>query len=277
MLKAEDGVYCGVFDSQVMRKAQVRSADRTAHNYELELFHTQAGISYINGTQYMIRRGMLLCAKPGQIRHSDFPVCCSFIRIPPGSDADIEKLLDHLPECTYLSDDSEIEALMALFARLSSCSMDTSASIVNNLRMNCLLMEILYRISRLCFGDTEHLLGTAMSRITREAYEYINEHFGQACSLHTIADAVGISASHLHVVFTREIGMTPFEYVLNKRIARAKLLIMAGDKSMLEIALDTGFCSQSHFNQAFRTATGFTPVLYRKRMLQQDVDRYDGQ
>ena len=276
MLKAESGIYCGVFDSQVMRKAQVKSADRTAHSYELELFHTQAGMSYINGTQYATRRGMLLCAKPGQIRHSDFPVCCSFIRIPPGSDADIEKLLDQLPDCTYLTDDREIEALLALFARLSACYMDAASNIVNDLRKNYLLMEILYKISRLFLGDTEPMLGASVSRITREAYEYINEHFGQTCSLHTIADAVGISASHLHVVFTRDMGMTPFEYVLKKRIARAQLLIMAGDKSMLEIALDTGFCSQSHFNQAFRAATGVTPVQYRKRMLQQDVDRYDG-
>jgi len=70
--------------------------------------------------------------------------------------------------------------------------------------------------------------------------------------------------------------MTPFAYVLKKRIAHAQRFIMAGDKSMLEIALETGFCSQSHFNKAFRAATGTTPVQYRKQLLQQGVDKYDG-
>ena len=276
MLKSENGMYCGVFDSKIMRKAQTKSADRNVQSYELELFHTQEGVSYVNGIGYATRRGMLLCAKPRQLRHSDFPVCCSFIRVPPGLDPDIEKLLQLLPDCTYLSDDSEIETLMALFTRLSACYIGATESIVNDLRSNYLLMEILYRVSRLCLGDSEHMAGAPVSRITREAYEYINENYRGDCSLGMIADAVQISPNHLHVVFARETGMTPFEYVLKKRIAYARRLIMAGDKSMLEIALETGFCSQSHFNKAFRSATGITPVQYRKQMLQQGVDRYDG-
>jgi len=276
MLKPEDGVYCGVFDSSILRKAQTKSTDRTVQCYELEIFHTQAGTSYVEGNKYPTRRGMLLCAKPGQIRHSDFPVCCSFIRIPPGIDPDIEKLLQLLPDCTYLSDDGEIETLMALFTRLSACYIGALASIVNDLRSNYLLMEILYRVSRLCLGDSDHMVGAPVSRITREAYEYINENYRGDCSLGMIADAVQISPNHLHVVFTRETGMTPFAYVLKKRIAHAQRFIMAGDKSMLEIALETGFCSQSHFNKAFRAATGTTPVQYRKQLLQQGVDKYDG-
>lgn len=276
MLKAENGVYCGVFDSKIMRPAQTKSTDRTVQSYELELFHAQAGISYVNGEGHATRRGMLLCAKPGQMRHSEFPVCCSFIRIPPGNDADVEKILNQLPDCTYLSDDSEIETLMALFSRLSTCYIGAADGAVNDLRSNYLLMEILYRISRLCWGDNEQMTCVPISRITREAYEFINEHYRDSCSLGIIAEAVRISPNHLHAVFTREMGKTPFEYVLKRRIVHAQRLIMAGEKSMLEIALETGFCSQSHFNKAFRTATGTTPVQYRKHLLQQGIDKYDG-
>lgn len=276
MLKAGDGVYCGVFDSSILRKAQTKSTDRTVQCYELELFHTQAGTSYVEGSKYPTKRGMLLCAKPGQIRHSDFPVCCSFIRIPPGLDPDIESLLRLLPDCTYLQDDSETETLMALFTRLSACYISASENIVHDLRSNYLLMEILYRVIRLCLGDSEHMAGAPVSRITREAYEFINENYRGDCSLGRIAEAVQISPNHLHVVFARETGMTPFEYVLKKRITHAQRLIMAGDKSMLEIALETGFCSQSHFNKAFRAAIGTTPLQYRKQLLQQGVDKYDG-
>lgn len=276
MLKAKDGVYCGVFDSSILRKAQAKSADRTVQCYELEIFHTQAGTSYVNGSKYSTRRGMILCAKPGQIRHSDFPVCCSYIRIPLGRDADVENLLSQLPDCTYLSDEGDIEGLMALFARLSICYIGAVSGLLNDLHGNYLLMEILYRVSRLCLGDRDDIAGAPVGRITREAYEYINENYRGNCSLKVIADAVQISPNHLHVVFTRETGMTPFAYVLKKRIAYAQRLIMAGEKSMLEIALETGFCSQSHFNKAFRDATGATPVQYRKKLLQQGVDKYDG-
>lgn len=276
MLKAEDGVYCNVFDSSIMRRAQANSADRTVQHYELELFHTQTGASYVNGCKYHIKRGMLLCAKPGQRRHSDFPVRCSYIRIPASRDADVEKLLSLLPDCTYLTDEAEIDGLMALFARLSACHIGAASGILHDLHSNYLLMEILYRVSRLCLGDQDAIAGEPVGRITREANEYINGNYRGNCSLKAIADAVQISPNHLHVVFTRETGMTPFACVLKKRIVHAQRLIMAGELSMLEIALESGFCSQSHFNKAFRAATGVTPVQYRKNLLQQGVDKYDG-
>ena len=106
--------------------------------------------------------------------------------------------------------------------------------------------------------------------------EYINENYRGDCSLKAIAAAVQISPNHLHVVFKRETGVTPFAYVLKKRIVHAQRLIVTGEMSMLEIALESGFCSQSHFNKAFRAATGVTPVQYRKNLLQQGVDKYDG-
>ena len=51
---------------------------------------------------------------------------------------------------------------------------------------------------------------------------------------------------------------------------------LAVRKQLLEIALETGFCSQSHFNKAFRAIIGTTPLQYRKQLLQQGVDKYDG-
>ncbi|MBP3397122.1 MAG: helix-turn-helix transcriptional regulator [Clostridia bacterium] len=53
-----------------------------------------------------------------------------------------------------------------------------------------------------------------------------------------------------------------------RRIEQARRLISAGDKSMLEIALELGFCSQSHFNKVFKKETGMTPAAYRRGMLE---------
>jgi len=267
----EDGAYCGVFDSKILRGAQSVSTDRVVQVYELELFHTDSGVSYVNGGRHPARRGMLLCAKPGQIRHSEFPVRCSFIRVPSGREAEIDSLLSALPDCTYLPDDSETEELMGLFTRLGACFIGAAQTTLNRVRMNALLLEIIYRICRLCAQTSENIGGAPVSRITREACEYINEHARGDCSLKVIAAAVQVSPNHLHAVFSRDLGLTPFEYALQRRIARAQRLIMAGEMSMMEIALETGFCSQSHFNRVFRQKTGMTPVEYRKRLLEQYV------
>lgn len=269
MFREEDGLFCGVFDSRIMRGSVIKSTDRTVQVYELELFHAEMGVSHVDNHFYPVRRGMLLCAKPGQVRHSEFPVRCSFIRIPPGHDREIDALLSSLPDCTYLTDSSQIEELMALFTRLGSCFTGETLSHVGRVRMNALLMEVIYRICRLCLYPTDAVDGAPVSRITREACAYITENDHGDCSLQAIAAAVQISPNHLHSVFRRETGMTPFEYVLHRRIARAQRLIMAGEMSMMEVALETGFCSQSHFNKVFRKKTGMTPVEYRKKLMEQ--------
>jgi hypothetical protein len=110
----------------------------------------------VNGVKYSTKRGMLLCAKPGQNRRSDFPVRCSYIRIPAGRDADVEKLLRLLPDCTYLTDEVEIEDLMALFARLKI----TNRGVQKVIRF---LAPTAFGVTE-CQGATEEGLYPALSR-----------------------------------------------------------------------------------------------------------------
>ncbi|MBE6547132.1 MAG: helix-turn-helix transcriptional regulator [Ruminococcaceae bacterium] len=271
MLRQEEELYCGIFDSRILRKGSAKSTDRRVVFYELELFHEESGVSYVDGNRYPVRRGMLLCAKPGQIRHSEFPVRCSFIRIGAnaGDDRELQALLASLPECTYLTDPKAVEELLGLFAGLSAHQITSLPPEQNMLRINAELLHILYRIVRLIRETPEDTSKRSVSRITREVYEYINEHYKESCSLEILSKAVNISANHLHTVFTRDMDMTPFAYAMQKRINDAKRLIMAGELTMLQIALEEGFCSQSHFNKVFLQLVGVTPIQYRKQLLEQ--------
>ena len=267
MLRSREDMYCGVFDSSIVRQNKNKSPVRTVVQYEIELFHSQGGISHVNGKSYPSRRGMILCARPGDLRYSDFPVRCSFIRIMPRDEADeCERIINSLPQIFYIDDNAKENELLALFGKLGSTFAGTREgdADVETLRINSLLFEILCRITKICQGyaDDNERMGT--SKIVREAYEYINENFCSDCSLGRIASAVHISPNYLHTVFCEQIGMTPFEYVTEKRIEKAKKLIACGEYSMLEIALETGFCSQSHFNKVFKTKCGITPAQYKK-------------
>ena len=158
---------------------------------------------------------------------------------------------------------------MGVFAKL--CSVVIGAPTEGEasfLRANAILGDILYRLAGLWRGGTELSAKTPVHRIVAEAYEYLNEHYVEDCSLKTVAAALHVSPNYLHTVFLREVGTTPFAYVTEKRIGRAKRLIAAGEMSMLEIALATGFCSQSHFNRVFREYTGYTPAVYRRKLLE---------
>lgn len=269
MLKPNENIYCGFFNSDIVSGGSPSSRLRTVQFYELELFHERLGKSHIDDNTYQTERGMLLCAKPGQKRYSEFPVKCSFIRIfTEGLDESLAAILDSLPDITYIGEGGDTDDLLGLYTRLGTLFTIDSDDYCT-VRINTLFYEILGNIMRLCNATPQRSEAVIPVRCVREAYEYINENYAKDCSLKTIAEAVKISPNYLHTVFTDNLGMTPLDYVTKKRIERAKQLIMIGDGSMLEIALSIGFCSQSHFSKVFREQTGFTPLAYRKMLLRQ--------
>ncbi len=267
MIRNTEKIQCGVFDSSVLRRGSMRSQSREVLCYELELFHTDSGTSYVDGARHPIRRGMLLVARPGQVRHSDFPVKCSFIRLFPDADPEIEAVISEFPEAFYVEDEAATLELLSLFSRLASHTSSSLSSEWRTMRINADLTAILYKCMRLFeTSGGERDEGESHGRLVREAYEYIGENFTRPLALSEIAAALHVSASYLHAVFKRSVGITPARLVTLRRIDRAKSLISAGEKSMLEIALELGFCSQSHFNKVFLRECGVTPATYRKTL-----------
>ena len=63
--------------------------------------------------------------------------------------------------------------------------------------------------------------------------------------------------------FSRINGQSPYQYVLNVRLERARHLLQVADMSIAEVALATGFSSQSHFTSVCRRLLGKTPGMLR--------------
>jgi AraC-like DNA-binding protein len=265
MFARESDLSCGIFDSTILRKNQLQTTPRTVTQYELEIFHTDTGKSYVGEQSQEVRRGMLLFAKPGMIRKSDLPVRCGFIRISPeaAEREGIAPLLSSLPSYIYIENEEKTDEMIALFSKLAAHMIDATSDTVSNVRINALFLDILYRLHRICSRIPEQRLSKPVSNMLHNAREYINEHFTESCSLRDIAEAVNISPNYLHTIFHTTFGETPYGYVTRKRIDKAKKLIMAGQHSMLDIAIETGFCSQSHFNKVFKSQTGITPKQFR--------------
>lgn len=252
---------CGIYDSLVSQKNKSRTQERRLMRYELELYHTDSGISYLDGNSYPVRRGMLLCAVPGQVRCSQLPIRSSYIWVMPEGDA--AWVLRQLPSCTYIHDAEAVDALLLLFARLHSSLSGNAPEPLRTVESNRLLLEILQRCLQLCRGSDSR---PVRSRMIREACQYMDRHYWESCTLSEIAAYVHLSANHLHTVFLESEGCTPCEYVTKKRIEKAKMLILTGELSLAQIALETGFCSQSHFTGVFKKLVGMTPARYRKQL-----------
>lgn len=99
------------------------------------------------------------------------------------------------------------------------------------------------------------------------AVTYISEHFRYPLSLNDLAQHAAVSPFYFTRVFRQETGYTPHQYIINTRIANAKFLLRTTEDSVKDIAIQTGWNSESTFCSAFRKSTGLTPSVYRKNRL----------
>jgi two-component system response regulator YesN len=75
-----------------------------------------------------------------------------------------------------------------------------------------------------------------------------------------------MSVSHFSALFKRSTGVTYLNYVNNKRIEKAKELLLVPELKIYEVADKVGFASLPHFNRIFKQEAGVTPLEYRKRL-----------
>jgi AraC family transcriptional regulator len=97
------------------------------------------------------------------------------------------------------------------------------------------------------------------------AIDYIDTHLGEELSLDAIASAVGMSQSYFCRLFKQSIGLAPYQYVIQQRVGRAKLLLKQPARSISDIALECGFASQGHLNLHFKRLVGVTPREFRHK------------
>ena len=81
-------------------------------------------------------------------------------------------------------------------------------------------------------------------------------------SLAEIAEEVHVNPIYLQRIFKKTTGVSPRQYLLNKKITQAKNLLLISKKTYAEIALVSGFSSQSYFNYIFKREVGMTPSEY---------------
>jgi AraC family transcriptional regulator len=82
-------------------------------------------------------------------------------------------------------------------------------------------------------------------------------------TLPLIAGLLDMSPFHFAHVFKHATGVAPHQYVIRRRVERAKQLLAATDLPIADIALAVGCANQSHFSALFHRVTGRTPQAYR--------------
>lgn len=101
----------------------------------------------------------------------------------------------------------------------------------------------------------------------------MEQHIEEKVGIETIAENVGLSRRQLERVFQNKTGISPAAAYEKIRMKKALLLVERTSKSLIEIALEVGFESSSHFCRKFRANFGSTPTALRIKARKTDYSR----
>ena len=110
-------------------------------------------------------------------------------------------------------------------------------------------------------GGSVTLRKPANARVER-AGEYIDEHFLRTIRLQDICEAASLSEAYLIRAFEQRYHMTPHAYLINRRIQHAQAQLREG-ALIADIAQQTGFADQAHFQRVFKKHLAATPGQYK--------------
>jgi AraC family transcriptional regulator len=96
----------------------------------------------------------------------------------------------------------------------------------------------------------------------RQVIEYIDAYLDRDLILAELAAVAQMSPNYFTQLFKQSTGLTPHQYVIQRRVDRAKQLLLEGKLAIADIALQVGFAHQSHLNRHFKRWVGVTPKVF---------------
>lgn len=116
--------------------------------------------------------------------------------------------------------------------------------------------------------DKKHLDSGAQYVV--DAIKFIQFNYSHNIGVDDIAEAVGVSRSHLYRVFMSNTGLSPIDYLTNFRIDEACALLEKTSLSVAEVAYSVGFFDQFYFSRVFKKTKGIPPSKYIEQTQAQD-------
>lgn len=109
----------------------------------------------------------------------------------------------------------------------------------------------------------EERLGGLPASALKGTTDYVGDHLAEDLRLEDLAREANLSPYHFARLFKLSTGLSPHQYVIERRVEEAKVLLRGTDLTVGEIALAVGFVNQSHFARQFKRLTGATPSAFR--------------
>ena len=259
-------VAVGIYNSRIAVKDKTITKSRKTTMFEIEIPIEEGGTSYIDFEERHISPNVVICAKPGQTRHTRLPFKCYYIHMILNNGM----LYDILTNISDFTETKNPEGYRKIFEGL--CKHSESPLESSKIKVFSLILELTYLLDK----DSKkqlyrHKLKSGNYETIENAIMYIKENLTSDLSLNTVASYVSLSPIHFHNCFKAATGKTLHEYVEEQRIKKSEKLLVSTDLTLTEISYLCGFSSQSYFSYAFKRKNNMTPREYSKEIYR----RYD--
>lgn len=255
--------------------------DIRLHNHEFyEVYFFLGGsVCYSLGSHhYTLQEGDILVVKSNELHGPIFTTASqTYERIILWINKSLLQELSHeldlvscftLPESLLIRPNlPEIQHILFLLKELISeqhLTAHTSPDLFGyTIYSKTLLTHLLIKLNRLALSYTEP---STTSQLINNVLSYLDKHLDEDICLDTLANEFYISKYHLSRQFKATMGITPYQYILKRRLARAKLLVSDGT-SLTDACKICGFKDYSSFFRAFKKEYGLPPktIKYTKK------------
>ena len=241
--------------SYIENPMNTKFVPHTHDDYEL-LMIIKGNVSYIvEGKSYNLIPGDIVLSK-----------AAVFHFIKPNTNEEYERyniifdkneinreIMDSIPKDTDVFRFDDYEKISDLFSKVDCYSQYISGEALVKLAKN-MCEEALFLLT---ISDVEKEYGN-VNALTSKVIEYINQNITSIQNIEQVCDALFISKSHLHHIFTKYVKMTPKQYITQKRLLKAKKMIKRGARPT-DIYSECGFSDYATFFRNFKKMFGCPP------------------
>ena len=148
--------------------------------------------------------------------------------------------------------------------RLAECLADEcrKPEALSRLYLDALTVAVCIDFLRLSAEPSSRRAGRLAPSQVRRTTDYLMDHLPESVRLSALADLTGLSQWHFARAFKAATGLSPHQWQLNARIAKAQELLLARSMPHAQIALEVGFAEQSHLCRVFKKVIGVSPAAW---------------
>ncbi|NMO97823.1 AraC family transcriptional regulator [Paenibacillus lemnae] len=127
-----------------------------------------------------------------------------------------------------------------------------------------LLMSLITVIYRIIDAKSQYQSYKGIHEIALRTKHFIDKNYTQSFTLKDIADTLYVSPHYMSHLFKKELGHSPINYMISRRIEEAKRILCETDRPVHEIASQVGYTNEKYFSMLFKKMTGITPTRHRE-------------